>query len=52
MFSKKRTIDDLLIEWQYDEQLKQNIVHWQTIEATPARYSKFPNELHPSIKKH
>ncbi|MEK9198071.1 DEAD/DEAH box helicase [Ureibacillus sp. 179-F W5.1 NHS] len=51
MFSKKRTIDDLLIEWQYDEQLKQNIVHWQTIEATPARYSKFPNELHPSIKK-
>lgn len=51
MFSKRRTIDDLLVEWQYDEALKQNIVHWQTIEATPARYSQFPNELHPSIKK-
>ncbi|MBD8025186.1 DEAD/DEAH box helicase [Ureibacillus sp. Re31] len=51
MFSKRRTIDDLLVEWQYDEALKQNIVHWQTIEATPARYSQFPNELHPSITK-
>lgn len=51
VFSKKRTIDELLKEWQYDEELKQNIVHWQTLEAKPAHYSPFPQSLHPSIKK-
>ena len=51
MFSKKRTIDELLREWQYDEELKQNILHWQTLDATPARYAPFPERLHPSIKK-
>lgn len=51
MFSKKRTIDQLLQEWQYDEEIKQHIVHWQTLEAKPAKYAPFPKELHPSIQK-
>lgn len=51
MFSKKRTIDELLKEWQFDEELKQNIKHWQTLKATPARYEKFPDNMHASIRK-
>lgn len=51
MLSKKRTIDELLEEWQYDEELKQNIVHWQTLEGQAAKLAPFPDELHPSIVK-
>ncbi|MGE7666012.1 DEAD/DEAH box helicase [Ureibacillus composti] len=51
MFSKKRSIDELLQEWRYDEELKQSIVHWQTLEGRPAQYAPFPKQLHPSIKK-
>ncbi|KGR74175.1 DEAD/DEAH box helicase [Ureibacillus sinduriensis] len=51
MFNKKRSIDDLLTEWRFDEELKQNILHWHTLEARAAKYASFPEELHPSIKK-
>lgn len=51
MFSKKRTIDQLLQEWQFDEEIKKDIVHWQTLDAKPAQYAAFPNNLHPSIQK-
>ncbi|TSI09074.1 DEAD/DEAH box helicase [Lysinibacillus sp. BW-2-10] len=51
MFSKKRTIDELLNEWMYDEELKQNIIHWQTLDAKPARFATLPDQLHPSIVK-
>ncbi|MER2105866.1 MAG: DEAD/DEAH box helicase [Solibacillus sp.] len=50
MLSKKRTIQELLREWRYDEELQQNIAHWQTLEGQPARYADFPN-LHASIQK-
>ncbi|WP_107942855.1 DEAD/DEAH box helicase [Metasolibacillus fluoroglycofenilyticus] len=51
MNSKKMTISELLQAWQYDEELKQNIRHWHTLEAQPAQYADFPDNLHPSIKK-
>lgn len=51
MFSKKRTIDELLNEWQYDEELKQNILHWHTLEPRPASFAAFPESLNPSIRK-
>lgn len=51
MLSKKRTIEQLLQEWQYDEDLMGNIVHWQTLEGRPATFAPFPNQLHPSIVK-
>ncbi|HWK24729.1 MAG TPA: DEAD/DEAH box helicase [Ureibacillus sp.] len=51
MFNKKRSIDELLSEWRYDEELKQNILHWTTLEPRPAKYASFPNNLHPSIQK-
>lgn len=51
MIKKKRTIDELLQEWQYDEELKQNIVHISTLEGRPAQFCEFPKNLHPSIQK-
>lgn len=51
MLSKKRTIAELLRNWQHDEELKQNIAHWQTLEGQPAHYADFPSSLHPSIQK-
>ncbi|WP_042475196.1 DEAD/DEAH box helicase [Bacillus ndiopicus] len=51
MYSKKKTISELLQAWQYDEELKENITHWHTLEAQPPRYADFPAALHPSIKK-
>lgn len=48
---QKMTISELLQAWQYDEELKQNIRHWHTLEAQPAQYADFPDNLHPSIKK-
>ena len=51
MLSKKRTIDALLKEWRYDEEIKQNIVHWQTLEGKDAKLAPLPDILHPSIEK-
>lgn len=51
MKNKNRTIDELIQEWQYDEELKQNIVHISTLEGRPARFADFPENLHPSIEK-
>lgn len=51
MLSKKRTIRELLNEWQHDEELKARIVHWHTLEGKDASYKPFPENLHPSIKK-
>ncbi len=50
MFSKKKSISELLQAWQYDEELKENIVHWHTLDGKAAEYEPFPEELHPSLK--
>ncbi|WP_342463279.1 DEAD/DEAH box helicase [Ureibacillus sp. FSL K6-8385] len=51
MVKKIRTIDELINEWQQDEELKQNIVHIATIEGREGEYEDFPDCLHPSLKK-
>ena len=51
MLSKKKSISELLQSWQYDEQLKQNIIHWHTLDGKRAEYAPFPDELHPSLQK-
>lgn len=51
MLSKKRTLQELLREWRYDEELQQNIAHWHTLEGQAASYADFPQNLHASIKK-
>lgn len=35
----------------HDEELKQNILHWQTLEGQEAKFAPFPENLHPSIQK-
>lgn len=50
MFSKKKSISELLQAWQYDEELKENIVHWHTLDGKAAEYEPFPEGLHPSLK--
>lgn len=51
MLSKKKSISELLQSWQYDEELKQNIIHWHTLDGRRAEYAPFPDELHPSLQK-
>ena len=51
MLSKKKSISELLQSWQYDEELKQNIIHWHTLDGKRAEYAPFPDELHPSLQK-
>ena len=51
MLSKKKSIHELLQSWQYDEELKQNIIHWHTLDGKQAAYAPFPEELHPSLQK-
>ena len=51
MLSKKKSISELLQSWQYDEQLKQNIIHWHTLDGKRAAYAPFPDELHPSLQQ-
>lgn len=48
---KKKTIDEVIREWQQDEELQQNIVHIATIEGQEGEYADFPETLHPSLKK-
>ena len=51
MLSKKKSISELLQSWQYDEELKRNIIHWHTLDGKRAEYAPFPDELHPSLQK-
>ena len=51
MLSKKKSISELLQSWQYDEELKRNILHWHTLDGKRAEYAPFPDELHPSLQK-
>ena len=51
MLSKKKSISELLQSWQYDEELKRNIIHWHTLDGKRAEYAPFPAELHPSLQK-
>ena len=48
---EKRTISELLNEWRYDEELKERILHWQTLEGCEAKYAPLPENLHPSLVK-
>jgi DEAD/DEAH box helicase domain-containing protein len=35
--------------WRTDHDIASNIVTWQTFPARPARFTSFPNELHPAL---
>lgn len=51
MLSKKRTITELIQEWQQDETIAPNIAYIRSVEGKDASYAHFPEALHPSIVK-
>lgn len=48
---RKLPIAELLNEWKQDPVMKERIVHWHTVNESPANLADFPNDLHPSIIK-
>jgi len=49
--NRKKSVDELIEIWKKDSNFKQNILHMETINAQPAQYAPFPEQLHSSIKK-
>ena len=47
----KKSLKDLLIELKCNEQFKDQIVHWRTIEETPAQTVSLPEDLHPVLRE-
>lgn len=51
MLTKKRTISELIAQWQQDELIAPNIAYMRTVDGKDADYAQFPEVLHPSIVK-
>jgi DEAD/DEAH box helicase domain-containing protein len=43
------TLRILLDAWRADPDIASNIVAWRTFPAHPARFTPFPNDLHPAL---
>ncbi|MGE7924384.1 DEAD/DEAH box helicase [Viridibacillus arvi] len=48
---QKKTIDELLAEWQQYPEMMERIEHQHTIDAMSAKLVPFPDKLHPSLVK-
>lgn len=46
----KMNLQDILSELKINEEFKENIVKWQTIDAKEAQSVSLPDDLHPAIK--
>lgn len=51
MISKKKTIEEILQEWQSIPEMQDRVEYVHTIPAKPAKLVDFPSELHPSLIK-
>lgn len=45
----RKSLQDLIAEFRHDEEYKENIVHWHTIEAKEAKTAEFPEDIHPLL---
>lgn len=45
------SLNQLLSHWRAEPTIYSNITEWRMIEARSAQTSKFPDDLHPSLKK-
>jgi DEAD/DEAH box helicase domain-containing protein len=45
----RKSLQNILEELKLKEEIKENIVHWQTLEEKPARTVNLPEELHPKL---
>ena len=48
--NKRKSLQDLLSQLKLSDPFKENIVHWETIEAKEAKTVDFPQTIHSSIK--
>ena len=46
-----KNLQEIINRLKSNEEFKENIVHWQTIEAKEAKLVDFPESIHPSLKK-
>ena len=46
----RKSLQDLLSQLKISRECKENIVHWETIEAKEAKMIDFPESIHSSIK--
>lgn len=51
MISKKKTIEELLQEWQANPEMQDRVEYVHTIPPKPAKLVDFPSKLHPSLVK-
>lgn len=51
MISKKKTIEEILEEWQANPEMQDRIKYVHTLPAKEAKLVDFPAKLHPSLKK-
>ncbi len=49
MLSKKKTIKELLQEWQSNPEMQDRVEYVHTIPAQPPKLVDFPSNLHPSL---
>ncbi|PZX07671.1 DEAD/DEAH box helicase domain-containing protein [Psychrobacillus insolitus] len=48
---KQQNIQELLDNWKLDKNRNPNIVHTHTTVEKPAKYAKFPLNMHPSLRQ-
>jgi DEAD/DEAH box helicase domain-containing protein len=48
MFVKK-SLPEIISEWELNHDFKENIVNWQTIKEKPAQTTSLPDHLHPLL---
>lgn len=50
LMKRKKDLQDLIQFLKEDTTFNKQIVHWHTLEATPAKTVPFPSNIHPKIK--
>jgi len=51
MMNVRKNLQNMITELTHSEEFKENIVHWQTLEAKEARVIEFPESIHPLLKE-
>lgn len=47
----KQSLQDIMEMMKNNPDIRENIVHWETIKEKEATYVPLPNTLHPSLKQ-
>jgi DEAD/DEAH box helicase domain-containing protein len=47
---KKQSLEQLIAQMQDDSKVRENVVHWKTLEHKPAQYKPFPKQINSTLK--